>query len=130
MSAAAGKTYNFAFSENDMVGYYDHNGAMVRDDVDRSIFRIAGFENISWPRGGSGSTVTWTKVRLSCAIYSFDPSRGSYRQDHPLTSQIKFTDKLLCGDGSSSCSRSCTGASTARSRRPPTSEAACARCPR
>ena len=75
MSAAAGKTYNFAFSENDMVGYYDHNGAMVRDDVDRSIFRIAGFENISWPRGGSGSTVTWTKVRLSCAIYSFDPSR-------------------------------------------------------
>ena len=97
MSAA--KTYNFAFSENDMVGYYDHNGAMVRDDVDRSIFRIAGFENISWPRGGSGSTVTWTKVRLSCAIYSFDPSRGSYRQDHPLTSQIKFTDKLLCGDG-------------------------------
>ena len=55
-----------------MVGYYDHNGAMMRDDVDRSIFRIAGFENISWPRGGSGSTVTWTKVRLSCAIYSFD----------------------------------------------------------
>jgi hypothetical protein len=99
MSAAAGKTYNFAFSENDMVGYYDHNGAMVRDGEDRSIFRIAGFENISWPRGGSGSTVTWTKVRLSCAIYSFDPSRGSYRQDHDLTSQIKFTDKLLCGDG-------------------------------
>ena len=49
MSAAAGKTYNFAFSENDMVGYYDYNDAMVRDDVDRSIFRIAGFENVSWP---------------------------------------------------------------------------------
>jgi len=40
--------------------------------------------------------VTWTKVRLSCAIYSFNPSRGSFRQEHDLTSQIKYTDKLLC----------------------------------
>jgi len=62
----------------------------VRDDVDRSIFRIAGFENISWPRGGSGCTVTWTKVRLSCAIYSFDPSRGSYRQDQPTFVSLYF----------------------------------------
>ena len=56
-----------------MVGYYDASGAMVRDDVDTSIFRIAGFENVSWPRGGSGSTVPWTKVRLSCALPAPQP---------------------------------------------------------